>query len=103
MNELFAPDIRLERVPAVLWRRQLDGVLVLAPGAEEPIQISVPGDALWLLLAEPSTIHELAEDLADLYGTDESVIRADIQPALAALLNAGAIREVRSLRDSTTG
>ena len=96
MAEPIASETRLERHSGTLWRNGLDGVLVFAPGDNEPLHITTPGDAVWSRLAEPVTLGELIAGLASSYGTAEDVVRADIEPVVAALLDAGALRSVRS-------
>lgn len=82
---------RFERHPDVLWRSFLGGVLVLAPGQLEPLCVSTPGDLTWLLLAQPSSLDELAADLADLFGLEPDAVRTDILGVLKALLEIAAI------------
>lgn len=84
----------IERAPSALWREALDGVLVLTPHRPEPDHISTPGEILWSLLASPSTIDDLVTDLAGRFDIDGDVIRADVEPVLAALLEHGAVRPV---------
>src|SRR6266545_3023150 len=90
-------DVRepsFQRNPAALFRRLLDGVLVLGPAADEPLQISAPGDVVWELLAEPLTQRALTEDLSEIFGAPVNVVRADIEPVLTALIEVHAIRVV---------
>jgi hypothetical protein len=82
----------LRRNPAVLWRKVLDGVLLLAPGQHEPVHITTPGDLLWDGLASPATPAELAHRLAERHDAPEHVIRTDIEGVLLVLIEIGAIR-----------
>lgn len=87
----FTDDMRIARAPGVLSRRTLDGVLVLAPGITNAVHLSVPGDAIWELLAEPLEVAEMVEVLADHFAVPADTIRAVLQPMLAALLDCGAL------------
>lgn len=81
-----------ERAPGVLWRRSLDGVLVLAPGENAPLHISPPGDGIWELLAQSTTADQLTDCLANLYDVGDDVVQADVRRVLATLWDVGAIR-----------
>lgn len=82
---------RWRRRPAVLWRRSLDAVLVLPPGADEPLTLAGTGAALWDLLEEPASTDELVVALADGYGVELATVEVDLVPALAKLETLGAI------------
>ena len=43
-------DTPLQRSPEVVWRRLLDGVLVLGTEMSEPQRVTSPGDVLWVTL-----------------------------------------------------
>ncbi len=90
--EPIASETRVERATGTLWRRVLDGVLVLPPGSDELLHITAPGDVVWHLLAEAVTVGDLAEALADFYEVPVPVVRSDIEPVLTALVASGAIR-----------
>lgn len=94
VDDPIAGATRLVRAPGALWRRLLDGVLVLAPDQDEPLHITAPGDVVWELLAEPITVDELIEELAELYGTPAGTVSADLEPLLATLRESGASRQI---------
>jgi len=99
MTERFADDVVLQRASSALSRRLLSGVLVLVPGMSESLEISVPGDLIWDLLAEPLTVADLVEALASSYGVSARTVRADIEPVLRALDEAGALSVTSALRE----
>lgn len=88
MTEAGGP--RFVRHPGTLWRRTLDGVVVLAPDSETPLRITGAGHALWMLLAEPATVEELVGDLASVYGRTAAEVGADVERVLRQLSEAGA-------------
>jgi hypothetical protein len=90
--ELLDPDTELERTPEALWRNRLDGVLILAPDADQPIHITQPGDMAWELLAEPVTTRQIVERIAAHFGVAAATASSDIEAAMLDLLKAGAIR-----------
>ena len=88
-------DERWHRNPAALWRRSLDGVVVLAPGADEPIVLRGGGPAVWERLAEPITLGELVEDIAGTHGADEDEVERDVRSLLDLLAVSGAAEQIR--------
>jgi Coenzyme PQQ synthesis protein D (PqqD) len=82
---------RIRRRPGVLWRRSLDAVVLLPPGAPDVITLAGTGLAVWQLLAEWRSEHELAEVLAAAYGSTPDVVVRDLGPLLHALDGAGAL------------
>ncbi len=89
--EAFDDHAEFGRAPDALFRRLLDGVLVLTPTMDEPVRISSPGDAIWAALAQPITAALLVETLAGLYGAPVETVRRDVEPVLAQLHAWGAI------------
>lgn len=83
----------LVRAPGVLWRNTMRGVLISPDADAEPILCTAPGDVVWQLLAEPATRTELAAALGEIFDAEPDVIATDIEPVLAALLEAGALVE----------
>ena len=94
MTDSFADETLLVRSSAALWRRLLDGVLILTPEMSEPLRITAPGDVVWLWLEEPQNIDDIADGLATLYGVTSDTVRADIAPVLRELFELGAIVSV---------
>lgn len=84
------------RDEAVLWRATVCGVVLFAPGDEEPCSLSDTAADLWELLATPVTIDRAAVALAARYGTDPAQIAADLRPFLADLERRRAVRRVPS-------
>jgi len=83
----------LSRAPSALARRTLRGVLIAAPGAEEPVLITTPGDAVWELLDRPQSRPDLIATLAAAYDEAPTTIAADIDPVLDLLVATGALVE----------
>lgn len=82
------------RRPDVLWRRSLDAVIFLPAGLEEPLTLTATGPEIWDLLAEPRTLDALVTVLADVHHADPAVVRTDIEPVLAQLVDVGALEPV---------
>lgn len=82
------------RDEATLWRATAAGVVLLAPGDEEPCALSDTGADLWEMLAAPVTVDRAAVALAARYGTDPAQVEADVRPFLADLEQRGVVRRV---------
>jgi hypothetical protein len=91
------PHPRWRRQPGATWRQTLRGVVVLAPGAEEPVTIAGSGGAVWELLDRPRTTEDLVSELSQRYSTDPETVRRDLDGLLAQLAGAGALEEVPPL------
>ena len=89
-------DERWQRNPAALWRRSLDGVVLLAPGADEPIVLSGGGPAVWEGLAEPITLDGLVEDLARAHRADLDAVRRDVRSLIDLFAVSGVAEQIRS-------
>jgi hypothetical protein len=76
---------RWHRRPDVLWRRSLDGVVLLPTDAEEPVVLSSTGPAVWDLLASPITTDDLVDRLTESYAADRSAIETDVLTLLEDL------------------
>jgi Coenzyme PQQ synthesis protein D (PqqD) len=85
---------RWRRRADVLWRRSLDGVLLLPSGAEEPLTLAGTGPEMWELLAEPISMPDLTRELATRYETDAATVEADLAPVLDHLVAIQAIERV---------
>jgi Coenzyme PQQ synthesis protein D (PqqD) len=80
------------RAETVLWRRTLDGVVVLGPAASaEPVALRGPAADIWELLTEPMSVAGLVAALADGYGVAGEGIADDVQRAVGALAEVGAL------------
>jgi Coenzyme PQQ synthesis protein D (PqqD) len=75
----------------VLWRRSLDHVVVLAPGADEPVSVGGAAPAVWRLLAEARTPEDLVVMLVDATGADTASLQPAVTRALADLDRAGVL------------
>jgi hypothetical protein len=82
---------RLRRDPAVRWRSCVDGVVVMAPAAAEPLFLSSPGDEIWRLLATPRTIDDLVDALAASFDGERGAIAGDVASFVADLERAGLV------------
>lgn len=83
----------IRRRPDALWRRSLDGVVILGANAEEPITVLGPGLEIWELLAEWRTLEALATLLSSEHGADPVVVTRDVN-ALLDQLDAEGVLEV---------
>lgn len=86
------PERRWARAGETLWRRSLDAVVLMPPGAAEPLTLVGTGAALWDLLEAPSSTDALVAALADRFGADPGTVEADLLPVLDQLAELGAIR-----------
>jgi hypothetical protein len=89
---MTAPSYR--RRSDVAWRRSLDAVLFLPPGASEPMTLAGTGPEVWDLLRDPRSLGELASELANRHGTDPEVVARDVLPVLENLAALGAVETV---------
>jgi hypothetical protein len=85
---------RWARDERVLWRLGPGFVVLLAPGDAAPISLRGTGVALWAALDRPRTVPEVVAQLAGEFDADPDVVRPDIEPVIARLAEAGAIRSV---------
>jgi hypothetical protein len=95
-DDVMGDDVMVCRVGAVLTRRLLDGVIVLAPGRDEPVRVSAPGEVLWLLLDEPCAVGDLVAVWSTLYDVEPEAARTEISPVLRAWVDAGAVTVLSS-------
>ena len=79
------------RHPAARWRRCVDGIVVMAPDAREPVFLPAPGDAIWILLATPRTVDELVDELSAQYEEGRAIIAHDVAAFLAQLDRTGLV------------
>ena len=75
---------RFRRRPDVLTRTAPEFVALARPDGHN-VTLAGPAAALWLLLEEPGTAHDLARSLAARYDADTERIVADIAPVLERL------------------
>jgi len=79
------------RAAATLWRHSLDAVVLLPPGASDPLTLAGTGAILWELLEEPTSMGELVAALVARFDTDPDVVEADLLPVLDELVAIGAV------------
>ena len=84
-------DARYVRSPHVLQRRTLDTFVLLAVEGDEPVVVGGTGADVWTLLAEPRTVEQLVEVLAQHYSGDPDVIAADVRALLETFAAAGVV------------
>ena len=75
----------------VLWRRSGDQVLMRRRGNDHLVVLGGTGVALWLALAEPTTVGEMAEALAAAHEAPLAVVTDDVQAAIASLVADGVV------------
>ena len=79
------------RAEGVVWRRTMDGIVVLPGHGQEPIALLGAAASMWELLAEPLTAEELVAALAEYYGVDAEQVSPEIRATLDGLLHRGAL------------
>jgi hypothetical protein len=75
----------------VLWRRVVDGVLILPRGAEQPVLLTGSGVALWDELTEPAPFDELVARLALAHRVERELAAADLDPVIEDLVDRGVL------------
>ncbi|HEX4490228.1 MAG TPA: PqqD family protein [Acidimicrobiia bacterium] len=80
------------RAETVLWRRTLDGVVVLGPAeSAQPVALRGAAADIWELLEEPASVAVLGAALAHDYGVPVERIADDVERAVDALVKVGAL------------
>ena len=83
------------RDEAVLWRRVVDGVLLLPPESDELMLLTGSGGEIWHALERPRSATELAGVLADRYDVTEQQLLSQVLPStLDELERRRAVRRV---------
>ena len=77
------------RAGATLWRRTTAGVVLLPPGAEQPVYLAGAAALVWDVLEEPTTAADVTDLLAQACAEDPARIRADIDAVLDELTALG--------------
>jgi hypothetical protein len=88
------PELRHQRDERVVWRYAADSVVLLPPGATDPILLGGTGQDLWVLLAEPITLTTIIDALAQAYGMPSESIAADVTSVVEMLRALGALADV---------
>jgi len=81
------------RGAGVLWRHSLDAVLLLPPGAPDPVTLAGTGCALWELLEGSASTAELIAALAIRFDAEPAAVASDLEPVLDELQQLGAIED----------
>jgi Coenzyme PQQ synthesis protein D (PqqD) len=84
-------DLRWLRAESTLWRRTLDGVVVLPFDAPEPLVLRGPAASIWELLEQPMTRSELIDAIVTIYAVERDEVDDDVSAAVATLVDAGAL------------
>jgi Coenzyme PQQ synthesis protein D (PqqD) len=82
---------RWRRADTALWRRTLDGVVVLPIDGRAPLALRGPAARIWELLAQPLTIEELLEAIAAIYAVERDAVAGEVGWAVGELADAGAL------------
>jgi hypothetical protein len=83
--------IRWRRAEDALWRRTLDGVVVLPFDRPAPLVLRGPAARIWELLAQPLTIQELLDAIATIYAVEGDAVADEVGWAVDELAAAGAV------------
>jgi hypothetical protein len=89
------PEALLVRSPEALWRQAGRVILVRTVSDPEIVELFDTGVLLWLALAEPINVSELALELAAVVGVPVEVVAPDVRAAAADLLRRGVVRQVQ--------
>jgi len=84
-------DQRYRQATGVLVRRTLDTVLILPPGATDPILLSGSSPALWQRFAEPASFDGVVEELHHLFGVPLERLRTDFEEPFRTLVRVRAL------------
>lgn len=90
---LRVAEQRFVRADEVLWRDS-GHVLVLARVDGYAVTLTGPGGAVWDVFERPRTLDEASAALAAVFGVDADVVRGDLEPLLARLVDEGFVRTV---------
>jgi hypothetical protein len=83
--------VRWRRAETTLWRRTLDGVVVLPADAPAPLVLRGPAARIWELLVQPLTLRELLDAIAAIYAVEGDTVADEIDWAVSQLAAAGAL------------
>jgi len=83
--------VRWRRSESTLWRRTLDGVVVLPDGADAPLVLRGPAARIWELLAQPLNVEELLDAIATVYAVEGDTVADEVGWAVGRLADAGAL------------
>jgi hypothetical protein len=81
---------RWVRSAAVVWRTAPGWLVVADPGGRI-VRAEGPAPEIWDLLAAPSTVEAMAEELADRYGTSPDAVRPDVARFVSDLADRGVV------------
>jgi hypothetical protein len=69
------------RDESVLWRRVVDGVLLLPPGSDDLMLLTGSGGEIWHALERPRSMTDLAGVLAARYDVTEQQLLSQVLPS----------------------
>lgn len=87
-------EVRYVRSPHVLQRRTLDAFVLLAVEGADPLVVTGTGADVWTLVADPRSVAEIVEVLAEHYSGEAAAIASDVQALLDLLVSAGSILRI---------
>lgn len=87
------------RAPKVLCRRTAAAAVLSRPDHDEVVTLRGSGPMLWDLLAEPISLDEAVDELADLYEVAAEEVRAGVVAALADLTRRGLVEKLSPLEE----
>ncbi len=89
-----APDAvpaRYRRNAGALWRVSADVLVVLPPGAADPVVAPEPAATVWQALRDPASLEDLAATLADATAAPVEVVAPVVAEVLGRLRDVGVV------------
>jgi hypothetical protein len=83
------------RADNVLWRDNLDQVVLAPPHGGEPRVLPITGALVWDLLASPVTTASVVQRLSEWFGADPLEVERDVRALLDDLEAQGFVRCMR--------
>ena len=69
----------------VLWRRSLDGLIVLSTEAGSATHITSPGDLIWAALESPITLRRIGAIVGERFAVSSDSVMGDVRSFLDEL------------------
>lgn len=76
----------------VLWRRTLDGVILLPPQAASATHITSPGELIWATLESPVTLNQICAIVGEHFAVPAASVANDVRTLLNDLDRIQALR-----------
>lgn len=83
--------MRLRRCAGVLEQDLDDEVLLLQDGSANALHLNAVATRFWRALVPEADLDDVTSRIAEHYGIEPAVVRADLQPVLAELLAQGVV------------